>query len=488
MRDRGILGLIFLVLAALALAWAAGPLVLLLPPVVLVVWFVSRFRRELRERVTAVLEAVWDAVWAAPAVLPRPAPPRSRRESRVRWLVRILGVLLAGALYAGATGQMSSWQLPGYVFPFLAALQTLPLAAAWRAPLASWRLMALGLFISTVTAVGPYQWAWPVTSFIAFVAVLYCVAARSERRILFAVAALTFGLVLLPAVWTAGMPSPALWVLVGGLIGVLALGDAVRQRGEARRELAVSEGQRQQELARRAILEERSRIARELHDVVAHHMSMIAIQAEAAPYKIPDLSEEGQRTFLAIREASRAALTEMRRLIGLLRAEAEAAERIPQPGLERVKELVDGARAAGVPVELTVLGDPRPVPAGVGLSAYRIVQEALSNATRHAPGAPVEVEMWYQQSNLRVRVTNEAPPGAPAVASERAPADGVQPGRGEPGHGLIGMRERITMLGGELYAGPRPKGGFVVEAVLPLDGSAEASADGTGNGRREKSA
>ncbi|WP_163572403.1 sensor histidine kinase [Fodinicola feengrottensis] len=161
------------------------------------------------------------------------------------------------------------------------------------------------------------------------------------------------------------------------------------------RDLVEQQALREQDLvrqelleARQAVLTERSRIARELHDVVAHHMSMIAIQAQAAPYKIPDLPPPALETFAAIRGASTTALTEMRRVIGLLRDESEDAERVPQPGLDGLDELVKGARAAGMSVELTITRGPQEeVPLGVDVSAFRIVQESLSNASRHAPGA-----------------------------------------------------------------------------------------------------
>lgn len=396
-------------------------------------------------------------------MLPPPGPARTRWQLRGRRFIRVFGVLVAGGLFGGSTALLLQLGAPGYVAPFLAALQTLPFAVAWRAPLAAWRLMVLGLFISTLLGFG----FGPPTSAVAFVPVVYCVAARYERRIVFAVGVLTTGLLILPWLWIAGLAGAGALVAIGVLIGVLMLGDAVRRQREVGYELAVSEERRQYVQAQQAVLEEKSRIARELHDVVAHHMSMVAIQAEAAPYKIDELSEEGRRTFAAIRDASREALSEMRRIIGLLREEAADADRVPQPGLDRLDELVDGARDAGTPVEVSMLGDARPLPAGVDLSAYRIVQEALSNAARHAHGAPVEVEVWYQRAALRVRVAN-----GPAVAAPAAPLPELGRWSGSE-HGLVGMRERVAMLGGELHAGPRVTGGYLVEAVLPFAGDGQ---------------
>jgi signal transduction histidine kinase len=204
--------------------------------------------------------------------------------------------------------------------------------------------------------------------------------------------------------------------------------------------------------------------------VVAHHMSMVAVQAETAPYRIKDLPDDGLRDFAAIGETARAALAEMRRLLGVLRSDA-GPEREPQPGLGHLADLVDGARKAGLPVELAVHGRARPLPAGVELSAYRIVQEALSNAGRHARDASrVAVEVSFEPERLTVTVTDDG-----HAAAARLPGD---PGE-RWGHGLLGMSERVTMLGGTLEAGPGAAGGFRVRAVMPVrpdtgrDGDAE---------------
>jgi signal transduction histidine kinase len=201
-------------------------------------------------------------------------------------------------------------------------------------------------------------------------------------------------------------------------------------------------------------MEERARIARELHDVVAHHVSMVAVQAETARLTTPGMPEEDQERLLAIGDTAREALTEMRRLLGVLRADADGdAERAPQPGLGHLTELLEDARAAGTSVRLTVSGAVAPLPAGVDLTAYRIVQEALTNARRHAPGAAVEVELRFAADALRLRVRD----------------DGPGPGEGEPrGHGLLGMRERAASVGGTREVGRAGEGGFAVEAELPL--------------------
>jgi signal transduction histidine kinase len=212
---------------------------------------------------------------------------------------------------------------------------------------------------------------------------------------------------------------------------------------------------------------ERARIARELHDVVAHHVSMIAVQAEAARLTTPGLPPDGGKRLLAIGDTARTALTEMRRLLGVLREDAGAPPtRRPQPGLRQLNELIDEARALGrASTRLIVRGAVAPLDPGVELTAYRIVQEALTNARRHAPGAGVDVELDYGPSELRVRVRDNGPGAARGSGAA-----------GEQGHGLTGMRERAAMLGGSVEARPGSLGGFVIEARLPIPASDPAEA------------
>jgi signal transduction histidine kinase len=201
---------------------------------------------------------------------------------------------------------------------------------------------------------------------------------------------------------------------------------------------------------------ERARIARELHDVVAHHISMISVQAETARVATPGMPPEGAERLQAIGDTARTALAEMRRLLGVLREDAGAEPtRAPQPGLQELLALVDETRdAAGTSTRLIVRGRVAALDPGVELTAYRVVQEALTNVRRHAPGAAVDVEVDYGDDALRVRVRDNGPgPGA---------------GRAEGGHGLLGMRERVATVGGELRIGPAPVGGFEVEATLPV--------------------
>jgi signal transduction histidine kinase len=202
---------------------------------------------------------------------------------------------------------------------------------------------------------------------------------------------------------------------------------------------------------------ERARIAHELHDVVAHHISMIAVQAEAARLTVPGMPPEGANRLIGIGDTARAALTEMRRLLGVLREDAgDDDPRRPQPGLGQVAELLDEARGlAGASTRLIVRGRVAPLDPGVELAAYRIVQEALTNARRHAAGAAVDVQLDYREDALYVRVRDSGP----------GPSD-LQDG----GHGLAGMRERAAAVGGKVSTGAGFAGGFVVDAVLPRDG------------------
>jgi signal transduction histidine kinase len=374
-----------------------------------------------------------------------------------RRLVIAMWVVLAGGLTGGAIPQM----IVGMGFPrgpaaLLGIVQCAPLLVAGRWPLLSWRIMAAALFGGMLTAAPAAQWFWPATSCVAIAIALFQVAACHDRRTAVGSGAVMGLGVIAPAVAFHGTP---MWVgvfLLGGVILSLIFGDAVGGRFAAEASLAEQAELRRQDLARQAVLAERARIARELHDVVAHHMSVIAMQSEAAPYKISDLPPAAQETFGVIRRAAREALSETRRVVGLLREEREAAERLPQPGLDRIEELTEGAHQAGLDVKLTVIGMPRPLAAGVDLSAYRIVQEALSNAARYAPGTTVQVDVRYGGERLRLSVRDDG------TATDREP---VEPAGG--GHGLVGMRERVAMLGGRFSAGPHDDGGFAVEAELP---------------------
>jgi signal transduction histidine kinase len=207
------------------------------------------------------------------------------------------------------------------------------------------------------------------------------------------------------------------------------------------------------EQAMAAVLEERTRIARELHDVVAHSVSMMVVQAGAAEQVVGEDDEHVRRTLATIRATGTEALGEMRRVVAMLRETDEAGALAPQPGLDQFESLVEEARATGLDVTLRVSGTTRDLPAGLDLAAYRIVQEALTNVRRHAAASTAEVNVGYADDKLILEVIDDGVGGSPTRSS---------------GHGLIGMRERAALYGGQVDVGPRPEGGFRVYAELPL--------------------
>jgi signal transduction histidine kinase len=270
-------------------------------------------------------------------------------------------------------------------------------------------------------------------------------------------AAVALGLPYLVLALVGGPDSPVIAELLAGLVPVaVGAGIAVRVRRDAADSRAVQDafvGTLVEHTARG----ERARIARELHDVVAHHISIIAVQAETARLTIPDMPAAGAKRLSAIGDTARAALTEMRRLMGVLREDADsgAADRNPQPGLRQLNDLLDEARdVTGAGTRLILTGRPIPLDPGVELAAYRIVQEALTNSRRHAPGAAVDVELEFRADALRLLVRDNGP------GSSGPPAD--------HGHGLTGMRERAAAAGGRLRTGQNTAGGFLVEATLPI--------------------
>jgi signal transduction histidine kinase len=285
---------------------------------------------------------------------------------------------------------------------------------------------------------------------------LFCAAATVVPRIV-----VWWMCALMLAVLWIAMPVGATANAVGltGLIVAAAVAmDAIQGWRQTREALAAQTEHAEQEHARRAVLEERARIGRELHDVVAHHMSLIAVQAETAPYRVGEIPESVSGEFTAISAAARSALAEMRRLLGVLRHD-EAAALTPQPQIDQIDEMIATARSAGITVDYTPVGCLESVPQSIGVCAYRIVQEALTNASRHAPGAHVTVQLRRDDEALWLEVANS-----------HGRADVPPSGEAEPGLGLTGMRERAQLLGGALTAGATTDGGFTVTAALPFDG------------------
>jgi signal transduction histidine kinase len=335
-----------------------------------------------------------------------------------------------------------------------------PLLVAIRYPLLGWRIGWLGLLL--VPLLHERWWGglpWDPVQIPVLLTVLYLTAIRHQRPVLGWLWALT----LIPWWLWAGKDGLGLGTAALGSLAFAAMAVAVDRAGSerrARQALADQADQAELERARLAVLEQRARFARELHDVVAHHMSLMAIRAESAPHRLGALPEPVRAEFGALSGSARQALADMRRLLSVLRSDQPSAL-APQPGLADLPGLIGAARQAGMTVELSAPPTLDQLSPSAGLCAYRIIQEALSNAGRHAVGAPVTIAVGRNADTVTLQVTNG--PGGPA---------GQRANGHRPGHGLTGMRERAELLGGSLWAGRAPDGGFAVTAVLPVNGSA----------------
>jgi signal transduction histidine kinase len=319
-------------------------------------------------------------------------------------------------------------------------------ALAWRtrAPLGAVGTLLGASLLQTVVAQEPGS----VWAFATYLVAAYSVAATATEARAALGGAAVVGVLWLQE-WLEHGQDYLFVVLVFG--GAWLLGRLVQQwRSRAR----VAE-LNQDERARLAVAEERARIARELHDVVAHGVSVIAVQADAAQAVLDVDPERAREPLDVIRTSAREVLDEMRQLLALLRLDGDETVR-PQPGLADLAELVASVRGAGLPVGLEVSGEVRPLPAGADLSAYRIVQEALTNVLKHAGAVPASVRVRHEPQAVTVEVRN-----ASAGSGHRPASDGAG------GHGLVGIRERVSLVGGALEAGPAPDGGFVVRASLP---------------------
>ncbi|WP_306323824.1 MULTISPECIES: sensor histidine kinase [unclassified Streptomyces] len=384
---------------------------------------------------------------------------RARERAHRIAAARDLPLLTAAALAFVALGEVSGrGHGPASELAGLPGLLAVALGATVPLAFVRTQLLLTATALTTAALLAPIAYGRPLYAGIpALAAALYAVGRRRPGRtaVLFTVPftayALTDG---------AGPYGVALLTCAAGAVGA---GNARRAKAESARRTAADWAYADTALAH-AALGERARIARELHDIVAHHISTISVQAETARYTTPGLPPEGAERFLAIGDTARLALTEMRRLLGVLREDAPAepaapAPRSPQPGLDQLVALVDEARAAGGgAVRLIVRGRVTALGPGLELTAYRIVQESLTNARRHAPGVAVDVELHYREGELAIRVRDCGP----------GPGTGSAHASDTQGHGLLGMRERIAMAGGTLHAGPAPAGGFLVDATLPV--------------------
>ncbi len=360
------------------------------------------------------------------------------------------GLAVVLALYS--LWLLDAWQRPLYITFCL--LTTLPLALAWRWPVAVWATIAAGAILASIAGVP----ATP-TEFTAGLISLFVLTQRHSR--------LRSG--LLAAVFALGtafvrrqvngfelafeLAIVALnWMLASSVRTQRALVNALEERARSQEQVRTEE-------VRRAAAEERARIARELHDIVAHSLGVIVVQATAGGRVVDESPAEARAALNAVERTGRAALNDMRRLLGVLREDGPSA-RQPQPGLDQLDPLLERFRAAGLDLAADIDRPLPPLPAGLDLCAYRVLQEALTNCLKHAPGRTARVQLRSTEGALNLSVSNDGDPG---------PASRVEDGGG---HGLLGMRERVAMFGGDFQAGPAPDGGWCVAARLPLTAAA----------------
>lgn len=379
----------------------------------------------------------------------------NRARAYVRELPQ-LDLAIAGALAIVGLLQPRDGGIGAHVAGVL--LATLPLALRHAQPLIAVFAPLAGVFVFLTNGTSPFD--LPIAVYLAGMLCFYTLL-----RVLSRVQA-----------WLLGLAVTGGWLLIVGGVFVrvgFAFGEMlsgfhrsdffitaaagtfvvtlVSDLRRTRTEVTQAKAVNTETLREQAAMAERARIAREMHDVVAHSISMVAVRAEAAPYTIEDLSEAAKAEFADIATDARTTLSEMRRLLGVLRADIKTTpETAPQPGLGRLDELLEQHDG---PVDVDVVGEQVPLPQAVDMSAYRIIQECLANARRHAPGSRVSIEIAYRPGLLALRVANDGQ--AAAIA--------------EGGHGLIGMRERALALGGWFDAEPIAGGGFLVRAGLPLE-------------------
>jgi signal transduction histidine kinase len=378
------------------------------------------------------------------------------------WAVSLLGI--------SAVGETARQEAPGTDSPavIVPVMLLLCLVIALRRRMPEKMLMlAIGLGVAQIVLD-----VQTMAADFALLAIVYTVAATGARwasRV-----ALAMGLCAAPLAHLR-WPDEGSGVL-GNLAQVVfltipfalawVLGDSIRTRrayfAQLEERAARLEKEREAQ-SKVAVAAERARIARELHDVVAHNVSVMVVQADGAAYVLDAAPDQAKKALETISSTGRQALAEMRRLLGVLRTgeHQESGEYVPQPDVEQIEDLVEQCRGSGLPVDFKIEGTPRPLPSGVELTAYRIVQEALTNTRKHGgPNAGASVRLVYFDDGLGLLVEDDGK-GAPHELYEEGGPDGA-------GHGLIGMRERVGMVGGTLDAGPRPGGGFRISALLPL--------------------
>jgi signal transduction histidine kinase len=359
----------------------------------------------------------------------------------------LFGAVASQGMADGPTGPLS--------FDLLAVVAIVtPLFFRRRFPFGA--PIAVGVAVALTTLVDERLVPKDLIPFLAGCAALFLVGLLRDRRLAIAGIVLAIGVEALVA-YRDPLKNLSAFIatcIVFGLIWTAAftLGRKFEEADEAKKRAAQAERERE-ERARAAVTEERARIARELHDVVGHSVSVMTVQASAVRRLLRPEQKREREALLIVERTGREALAEMRRMVGVLRRPEEGPALAPQPSLEHVGRLVEQAREAGLSVELRLEGDPQPLPAGVDLTAYRLVQEGLTNALKHARAKRAQVVVHYGDRDLEVTVSD----------------DGRGAGSGDGGgHGLVGMRERVAVFGGELEAGPRAEGGYRLRAKLPV--------------------
>jgi signal transduction histidine kinase len=377
------------------------------------------------------------------------------------WWQRYVDVLLAVLFLVGAILQVivdDTLSTPERIGSATVAVAVaVALSQRRRAPLIVSTILLASLFMRPVVPPGQDGTAYGVAALVA----AYTSAAYLEGRALWAGAVMTTASALYLMINDSGSVDLGSVFFFGLLFGgpwVAGRGIRLSRHRQALLEdrAVLLEAQRD-ERARAAVAEERQRIARELHDVVAHAISVVVLQARGGRRLLSTEPAASEEAFNVIERTSTQALGEMRRLLGLLRTEDDASL-VPQPTLERLDALAEELRSSGLPVEVSVEGVPGPLPPGVDVSAYRIVQEALTNALKHAGPARARVRVAYEADSVLVEVIDDG------AGTQGAPTAAAAPGSG---HGLVGIRERVAIVGGKLEAGPRPSGGYSVSARLP---------------------
>jgi signal transduction histidine kinase len=407
-----------------------------------------------------VLRSDFDvALWneAAPPVLEYLRAVKTfLRLARRYWFDALILVALGLGLFGAVASQgMADGPTGPLWFDLLAIIAIVtPLLFRRRFPFGA--PIAVGAAVGLTAFVDERLVPKDLIPFFAGCAAVFLVGLLRERRLAIAGIVLAIGVEALVA-YRDPLKNLSAFIatcIVFGLIWTVAfaLGRKLEEADEAKKRAAQAERERE-ERARTAVTEERARIARELHDVVGHSVSVMTVQASAVRRLLRPEQEREREALLIVERTGREALAEMRRMVGVLRRPEEGPALAPQPSLEHVGRLVEQAREAGLSVELRVEGDPQPLPAGVDLTAYRLVQEGLTNALKHARAERAQVVVCYGNGDLEVTVSD----------------DGRGAGSGDVGgHGLVGMRERVAVFGGELEAGPRVEGGYRLRAKLPV--------------------